>query len=183
VLKTYTGNHDINVYEEELEEEKAILLEDIDELKTELLGEHVDLSRIPVVDDKSPIDLVRKVNKILKRKYDRKRYNGFGTELILAASQGLEYVCDGKKKYGPWSPDLTGWHNTVRPKLRKMHYDTSAIVADIMNEYNIGPVWRIALELVPSAILYSRMKRDQHGTNNYTPDQMAEAYDDLRQFE
>jgi hypothetical protein len=183
-LKTYTGRNDDISFEQELaEDEKSILLEDIDELRYELESDGQNLSRIPEVNEDSSVEAVKRVHKMLRMKYDRKRCNGFGSELILASAQGLEYIFDGKRKFGPYSPDLSGWHNTIRPKLRRMKYETSTIVARIMQEYNIGPIARVLLELVPSAILYSRMKREQHGTSNYTPDQMSEAYDDLRQFD
>lgn len=181
-IRDYAGD-DVNFEKEAEEEEKAVLLEDIDELRFELEGEGLDLSRIPVVDTATPLNVVRKIHKMLRMKYDRKRCNGFGTGLIMAGAQGLEYVFDGKRKYGPYSPDLTGWHNTIRPKLRRMRYETSTIVANIMHDYNIGPLARVFLELVPSAFLYSKMRRDQHGRSNYTPDQMSEAYEDLRQFD
>jgi hypothetical protein len=52
-----------------------------------------------------------------------------------------------------------------------------------MQEYNIGPTTRVLMELIPSMILYSHMRKEQHGKSNYSPDQMSEAFDDLRQFD
>lgn len=183
-LRAYGGNSkDIDVEQENEEEMKSILLEDIDELRQELESTGVNVQRIPEVTTDSALEDIQKIHKILRRKYDRNRCNSFGTELILATAQGLEYAFDGKRKWGPYCPDLTGWHNTIRPKLRRMRYETSTIVSGIMQEYNIGPTARILLELVPSAFLYSKMRKEQHGKPNYSPDQMSEAYDDLRQFE
>src|SRR6202522_1834379 len=182
-LNTYSGNNDTNLELENEEDMKTILLEDIDTLKEELEQDQVDITRIPNLDRKSDIDEVRKIHKMLRMKYDRKRCNSFGTEIILASAQGLEYLFDGKKKWGPYNPDLTGWSNTIRPKLRRMKYETSTIVANIMQAYNIGPMARVGLELIPSAILYSRMRREQHGKSNYSPDQMSNAFEDLRAFD
>jgi hypothetical protein len=185
-LRTYSGGQsDVSVEREREEDLKATLLEDIDELISELSSETppVDLSRIPKVNQDSPLDLVKKVHKILRMKYDRRRCNTLGSEVILAGAQGLGYICDGKRKIGPFCPNLEGWHNTVRPKLRRMKYETSTIVSNIMQEYNMGPVTRVLLELIPSAFLYSNMRRENHNQATYTPDQMSQAFDDLRQFD
>jgi hypothetical protein len=173
----------INVEREHEEETKTMILEDIDELLQELEDDDVDTSNIPQVDQDSPLADVKNVQKILRMKYDRRRYTTFGTEFILAGVHGLEYLFDGKRKWGPYQPDLTNWHNTVRTKLRRMRYETSMIVSDVMHQYNVGPITRVMLELVPSAFLHSRMRKDQHGKSGYTPDQMSDAYNALREYD
>ena len=120
---------------------------------------------------------------MLRMKYIRRRYNHFGHELILAGAYGLGYIFDGKRKVGPYQPDLNGWHNEVRTKLRRMRYETATIVSDIVREYNIGPFSRLLLELVPSAVIYSNLRHSQHGQNNYTVDQMSDAINELRDFD
>lgn len=182
-LKVYSGKKEVNPEIENEEELKGTLLEDIDELKSELKADDVDISRVPYVDKNSSFPEVKNVHKILRMKYDRKRCNSFGTEIILAGAQGLEYIFNGKRNFGGYTPDLTGWHNTIRPKLRRLKFETSTIVSNVMHDYNIGAVGRLLLELVPSAILYSRIRRDQHGKSNYSPDAMSEAFEDLRQFD
>jgi hypothetical protein len=177
-----TGNI-IDIDRENEEENKTLMLEDIDELMAELQDDEVDLSRIPKVNQDSPIEDVAQVQKILRMKYDRRRYTTFGTEFILAAVHGLEYLFDGKRKWGPYQPDLTNWHNTVRTKLRRMRYETSMIVSNVMTEWNVGAFTRIMIELVPSAFLHSRMRSEQHGKAGYSPDQMSEAYDALRAYD
>jgi hypothetical protein len=185
-MQAYAGNapnFHIESIEDE-EEKKSELLEDIDELKYELEDEDVDLSLIPEVDRESSLEEIMNVRKILRRKYDRRRFNSFGNEFILAFAQAMEYICDGERKIGNFTvPDLTNWHNTVRTKLRKLRYETSTIVSGTMEKFNIGPVGRLGLELVPSAFLHSKMRKDQRGKSNYTPNQMSEAYDQLSQFD
>jgi len=182
VLQGY-GGPVINVDKENEEENKTMMLEDIDELWAELQDDDVDLSRIPKVNQDSPLDDVAQVQKILRMKYDRRRYTTFGTEFILAGVHGLEYLFDGKRKWGPYQPDLTNWHNTVRTKLRRMRYETSMIVADAMSSWNVGAFTRVMIELVPSAFLHSRMRSEQHGKAGYSPDQMSETYDALRAYD
>lgn len=84
---------------------------------------------------------------------------------------------------------MTGFHRTVRSKMRRMKYEQSQIVSNALDYYNVGPISRMGLELVPSAFLYSLSRREQHGKDNYTPERPANtedrsaALDDLRQFE
>ena len=182
-IKAYSGNNENNVEIDNEDEIKAVLIENIDALKEELSKDNVDTSKIQEVSCDSNLDTIKKVHNVLRKKYDRTRCNTLGTEIILAGAQGLEYVLNGKNKWGPYSPDVTGWHNTIRPKLRRMRYETSELVSTVMNDYNIGPFTRIALELFPNLVLYSHMRREQHGRTNYSPTQMSDAFEDLRQFD
>jgi hypothetical protein len=92
---------------------------------------------------------------------DRRRYNTIAEDLIMAGAHGLEWAFDGKKTYFGFVPNLVGWHNTVAVRLRQMKYDTSAIVSDIVRDYNMGSATRVALEIIPSAFLYSKMRTGQ----------------------
>ena len=186
VLKNMDGGveFDESSFDKEREEEhKAILLEDIDSLRTEMTDERIDISRIPEVDAYSNMVEIENVHRMLKYKYDRQRYGELARDAILTGVYALEYVFDGKRQYGPYSPDLTDWHNTVKVKLRHMKYETSTIVSDIMKEYNIGPMWRIALELIPSAIIHSRIRSGRTAADVYTADEYADAIDNIRDFD
>ena len=66
---------------------------------------------------------------------------------------------DGKKDWLGRKPDLTGWSDTVKVKLRRMRYETSTFVQEVMQEYNMSAGTRLALELLPSMFLYSRSRR------------------------
>lgn len=182
VISNYGGGQldEQSLKREQEEDTKSILLEDIDEIKFELEDDNVDISRVPEVDQDSPLADVQKVHKMLRVKYIRRRYNDFGHEIILAGAQGLGYIFDGQRQVGPFKPNFNGWHNEVRTKLRRMRYETATIVSDIVQEYNIGPVSRLLFELVPSAIIYSNMKKNQHGQSNYSVDQVSHAISELR---
>jgi len=186
VLKNMDGGmeFDESGFEKEREEEhKAILLEDIDSLRTEMTDERIDISRIPEVDASSNMVEIENVHRMLKYKYDRQRYGELARDAILTGVYALEYVFDGKRQWGPYRPDLTDWHNTVKVKLRHMKYETSTIVSDIMKEYNIGPMWRIALELIPSAIIHSRIRSGRTAADVYTADEYADAIDHIRDYD
>lgn len=172
-----------SVEKEKEEDDKAILLEQIDMLITNLKDEGIDVSRVPGVSNSSPIDDIENVHKILRLKNDRNRYCSFAEECILAGSHTLEWLFDGKKTYFGRRPDLGGWSATVNIKLRRMRYDTSTFVSEVMQDYNLGHGTRIMFELLPSLFLYSKMKKSQYSDNLITSDEMNNAIDRIRDIE
>ena len=164
-------------------DDKAILLEQIDMLMTNLKDEGLDVSRVPVVDNSSSMDDIYNVHKILRLKNDRNRYCSFAEECILAGSHTLEWMFDGEKTYMGRRPDLRGWSATVNIKLRRMRYDTSTFVSEVMQDYNLGHGTRILFELVPSLFLYSKMKKSQYADNLITSDEMSSAMDTIRDIQ
>jgi hypothetical protein len=172
-----------SVEKEKEEDDKAILLEQIDMLITNLKDEGIDVNRVPEVDNSSPIEDIENVHKILRLKNDRNRYCSFAEECILAGSHTLEWLFDGKKQYMSRRPDLRGWSATVNIKLRRMRYDTSTFVSEVMQDYNLGHGTRILFELLPSLFLYSKMKKSQYADNLITSDEMNSAIDRIRDIE
>jgi hypothetical protein len=182
VMQNYGGHIDELSYKKEQEEDtKSILLEDIDEIRMELEDDNVDLSRVPEVNQDSSLVDVQKVHKTVRAKYIKRRYMSMGHEIILAGAQGLGYIFDGERKIGPYKPNLNGWHNEVRTKLRRMKYETATIVSNIVQEYNIGPVSRLLFELVPSAVIFSHMKATNVGKPGYNVDAVSNAISELRE--
>lgn len=152
-------------FEKEKEEDiKLLMLDEISSLMTSLQEEDVDLSRIPLVDAKSSFEEVESVLKILRLKNDRSRYCSLAEELAIFGAYSLEDLFNGKNMwFGRYKPDLTGWHNQVNCKLRRMRHDTSQLMGSIIQDNNISPLFRILFELVPNMILYSRMRKQQYG--------------------
>ena len=155
--------------QEDEEDELVRILEQIDLLKSNLEGEGIDLSRIPEITTTSTMKDAKKVLKILQIKNDRSRYCDMFEELILAGAYSLEGVFDGKKEWFGTKIDLVGWPETVKVKLRRMRYDTSSFVSEVMRGYSISHGWRIIFELLPSLFLYSRDRR-KHNTDNLASD-------------
>jgi hypothetical protein len=150
---------DFNIEKEKDEDDKASLLEQIDMLKITLEDDGVDISGVPQLNKGSSMKDVHNVYKILRLKNDRNRYCSFAEELILSGAYGMEYLFDGKKDWFSKRPDLTGWSSTVKVKLRRMRFETSTFVQEVMQEYNMSSGMRLALELLPSMFLYSRNRR------------------------
>jgi hypothetical protein len=169
-----------SVEKEKEEDDKAIMLEQIDMLITNLSDEGIDVTRIPEVNSHSSLTEISSVHKILRLKNDRNRYCSFAEECILATAHTLEWMFDGEKSYMGRRPDLRGWSATVNIKLRRMKYETSTFVSGVMQDYDLGPGTRIALELVPSLFLYSKMRKSQYSDNLLTSDEMSDALGKIR---
>jgi len=169
-----------SIDKEKEEDDKAILLEQIDMLLSNLRDEGIDISRVPDVDNSSTLEEIDNVHKILRLKNDRNRYCSFAEECILAGSHTLEWLFDGNKSYWGRHPDLRGWSATVNIKLRRMRYDTSTFVSEMMQDYNLGHGTRIMFELIPSLFLYSKMKKSQYGDSLITSDEMNSAINQIR---
>ena len=170
---------EFNIEKEKDEDDKSSLFEQIDMLKITLEDEGVDITGVPIVNKNSNIKDVQNVYKILRLKNDRNRYCSFAEELILAGAYGLEYVFDGKKEWFGRKPDLIGWPDTVKVKLRRMRYETSTFVQDVMQEYNMSSGVRLALELLPSMFLYSRNRRISQQDNLISDNEYKNAISNL----
>ncbi len=167
---------------EKREDNKCAMLADIDSLTSSLSDENVDLSRVPRVDRNSSYDEVESVLKMLRHKNDHARYCSFAEEFLIFGAYALEELFDGKRKwFGHYQPDLTGWHNHVNIKIKRMQHDTSKIVSEVMQDYNIVSGARLLLELIPSMVLYSKMRKQQHGEPGLFSDiSMADATRNVR---
>jgi len=157
------------------DDDKADLLERIATLRSTLEDDGIDISKIEEVDHSSDIGHVRVVFKALRLKNDGNRYRSFAEEIILAGAYGMEFLFDGKKEWFGRRPDLVGWPDTVKVKLRRMRYETTTFVKEVMQEYNISPAFRIALELIPSMFLYTRNRKISQSDSLVSDDQFKDA--------
>lgn len=151
-----------NEYEND---DKNQMLENIETLRSILIMDSVDLSTIPLVNSHSSMADIRQVHKILVLKNQRNRYCTIADDVILMMVYGLENLFDGKKEYMGRKPNLTGWNTTVKMKLRRMRYETSTLVRDVMQSYHINPWLRIGIEFIPSMIAYSAERQSSQKDN------------------
>jgi hypothetical protein len=164
-IKRVVGSdqREFSLEKEKREDMKSAMLAEIDSLMDILVEVGIDLSRIPEVSQSSSYEAVESVLRTLRHKNDATRYTTFAEEILLMGVQALEELFDGKRMwFDKYQPDLTGWHNTVNSKLKRMRHDTGQIVSTIMHDYNISPGVRIMMELVPNMILYSNQRKEQH---------------------
>jgi hypothetical protein len=134
-------------------------------LRDTLDDDGINITSVPIVSKNNSLTDIRNVHKMLRLKNDRNRYCSFAEEMILAGAYGAEYLFDGDKEWFGRKPDLIGWPETVKVKLRRMRYDTSTFVQEIMSAYSFSPGMRLLIELIPSMLLYSRKRKTtQHDT-------------------
>ncbi len=156
----YQGGNDsnYNLLDENTADMKITLLEKIDNLKEELEDDGISVDKIPRVDTGSSLEEIEYTAKLLMLKVNRNRYSNMGEEFILAFAHGLEIACDGKRKFFGLQPDLTNCSDIVKVKLRRVKNETSQLVSNVVEKYEISPMMRILIELVPSIFLHSRRR-------------------------
>ena len=137
------------------EEDKSLMLEHIEQLRTLMEQEGVSLRNVRNVTESDPYDIVLQVFRTLRIKESRLRYSTLAEEFIMIGIEGLGWVFDGKREILGKRIKLDGFQTRAQTKLRRMRYDTAQIVGDVFNGYNIGPKARLALELLPSMFLYA----------------------------
>ncbi len=166
-----SGGNCIPLETEKKEDMKHAMLAEIDLLIETLADEDMDLSRVPTVNRMSDYGEIETTLRMLRRKNDHARYCSFADEFILFGANAMEELFDGKRTwFGRYSPDLTGWSRHVNVKLKRMKHDTGQIVSDITQDYNVSPGMRLLLELLPNMLLYSKMRKQQHGQDGLCSD-------------
>ena len=160
------------VERERVQDIKASKLEQIGQLRMTLEEEGIDCGGVNNPQPESPMEEIDSVLNILRLKNDRNRYSSLAEEVILGFAEGVETVFDGSRTVPliGWRPDYTGYHNTVNIKLHRMRFETSQVVGNIIQKYNVGPTARIAMELLPSFFLYPRQQTKQRGTPGLSSD-------------
>lgn len=137
---------------------KLTLLEKIDNLREELEDDGVSIEKIPKVDFNSQLSEVEYVAKLLMLKANRNRYSNMGEEFILAFSSILETLFNGKRQFFGVAPNLTNCSDIVKVKLRRVKNETSQIVSNVVDKYEISPLTTVMIELLPSIFLHSRRR-------------------------
>lgn len=164
-----------------LEEMKIDYLGDIADMLDILQSNGEDITRYPNLDHNSDLIDIKRLESTLRKKIDQTRYRSMSEELILLLAHGVEEAFDGEKEYfGRYKPNMKGWHKQVNSKLRRMKNDTGRLVSNVIKDNNIGPTTRLFIELLPSAILYSRrMSEQQKAQEKFSEDQMSDAMNRL----
>jgi len=180
VIGNMDDGEDFNFDKEKEEDDRNVLLEKIHTLFGSLKkNKNVHLKGIKMPKGDEPIETLRNLNKLLQRKHDRVRFSSVFEEVAGLSARGLEGIFNGERRIAGYAPDLRGWHHTVNIKLRGMKYETSQVVSDIFQNYNINPIWRILIELIPSMFLYSSQKKEQNDMGIGSESSRKETLDEL----
>jgi len=177
--------NDINfdIDQESKDEKKLMLLEKIEDLKEELVGEGINTEKVPSVDYESDLETIEYVHRVYMIKYNRHRFGGFAEEFILTGAGIIENIFNGQNEFLGLKPDLTDYSSTVRVKLRRLRHETSTIMGGVMEQYDIGPFTRIMIELIPSMFLHAKLNKSQYKNNIYQDVNMNSAISELRSLE
>ena len=157
---------------ERVQDLKASKLEQIGQLRMTLEEEGIDCGSVGNPTSASQMAEIDSVLNILRLKNDRNRYSSLAEEVILGMAEGIETVFDGTREVPilGWKPDYTGYNATINVKLHRMRFETSQVVGNIIQRFNIGPTSRIIMELLPSFFLYPRQQKKQRGTPGLSND-------------
>lgn len=166
VAEVFPAGSGFSIEPEKEDDKKIKMLSQIDALITECKREKIDISRVPEVSMSSSFKTVSDTLTILRNGLETVRYAGFAEEFLLAGAHIMEDIFDGKNEYFGYKPNLTGWHNQVNVKLKRMRFDTAEIVGGIVANNRISPAMRIAMELIPNAFIYSRKNAESLDQQN-----------------
>lgn len=149
-------------------DESTMLIEEIRELKTLLHDNGVKVDDI--VDPKPEMSkhTLKTLHDALIYRNHRHRAEATAEEICMLGAKALEWIFNGERELLGYKLDARGWSSTAKTKLRKMKYDTSAFVTQIMKEYSMSRSMRVALELVPSFILYVSTKSSKDKSKDLT---------------
>jgi hypothetical protein len=148
---------------EKREDKKCEMLADIDSHMSLLSGMGVDTTRWATVDKDTDYASVESMHKFLSYKYDKARYSSFAEELIMLGAYTLEDLFDGKRMWFGKCPNMKGYHNQARIKLRRVRNDTAQIVSATMQSIDgVGPLIRLLIEFIPNMFIYSHVRSEQY---------------------
>lgn len=162
---------------------RSAMLEEIDCLREELENCNIKIDGIGIPTNNSSDAEIESCLRILRKKSDRHKYCTYAEEGILMLAHGIEELFDGHNSFFGYRPNMRGWSVNVENKLRRMKYDTSKLVTQVMHDYNVGPGTRLLLELVPNAILYSIRKSKMSDTSVAAETVSAETMNKMRDIE
>lgn len=154
-LNVTSGNAIFSLQEEEKNSEKMRFLEQIEQMTKILENSGNDVTKYKNLSMSNSYEEVEIAFKMLRNKMDTDRGVTIANEGILLLAHIAEKVFDGKKEYFGRKPDLTDWSTTVYSKLDRMSYDTSNMVNTVVQTFSLPSPVKMALELVPSAILHA----------------------------
>nr|BBO54025.1 PACV238 homolog protein [Abalone asfa-like virus]BCY04572.1 hypothetical protein [Abalone asfa-like virus] len=142
-------------------------LEQISQLKRAIIDEGISCEGVEWPTLNSSLEEIESTLQVLRIKNDRNRYSTLAEELIIGGAQILGTVFDGTREIPilGCSPDYTGYSDTVEVKLNRMRLETSEIVGDMVEKFNINPLMRVGMSLLPSFILYPQQKARQKAIN------------------
>lgn len=163
------------------EDTKMILIDSITSKRQILADEGEEIKHLVVPTASFSIQELKEMDRSLGRRLDLLRSGALGEDLMMLIAHGVEHMFDGKKSYFGFTPDMTDWHKTVQGKLRRNRADTSQMIDGMIREHGLGYFSRMALDLGPSAILYSRMRKNMRNDNLVSDEEFSRGLHQLQE--
>lgn len=142
------------------DDEKLVMVEQIEELKNNLELEGVDVSRFEVSED-DDFEKIKGIHTKLKLKSQYKSYSCMFEHGVILGAECVEWAFDGNKEYFGYAPDMTGWSDTVQVRLQRMRLETASFVSTVMQEYKFSSGLNILAQLLLSGIMHSVTKNKE----------------------
>lgn len=171
---------------EDDEEQRADMIADIEQLLAALEADGVDITRYENMkpDSHASTREVGAYLRTLQKRMDRNRGSAIVDELLLFGVTLLEDIFDGKHEWFGYRPDLTGFSNTARTKMRRLRPESAVLASSVLQSHSLGPASRILLELAPAAFLHAHQRRQRHDERGLFDDAtMADANTNIRKHE
>ncbi len=97
---------------------KIELIDDIEELRQQLIEERINTDYLPSYDEFSDIETLKNIKYILLRKVRKQQSSSIVEDLLFMVLKGIESVFDGKTSIAGMSPNLKGLTKSVSLKMR-----------------------------------------------------------------
>jgi len=152
---------------DEFDDEKDILIDDIETMLEVLNDAQFDISKLPVVTEKNKLSEIKAAHKKIKRKHDKLTYSELGGHIIMGVCHTLETVFNGRRNLFGYRPSLQGWtEKLVRGSLPRMKRESANLVSEKIESYGFTEFSKIMITLVPGMLVYAATSRPTgDGTN------------------
>ena len=131
------NNISYDIGPEILKGDKNMMIEQIENMKVELTIEDVDVSKFEINEDDS-YEKIQNMWEKLKTKSKFRTYTNMFTDSVELCAEGVEWVFDGNTDYFGFKPNMQGWKDTVKVKLKRMRLETASFVSIVMQKYEIS---------------------------------------------
>ncbi len=173
--KVFNEYENESVVMDDFEDEKNILIFDIEEYQEQLIdNDMMKEDKRYDVNTNTSLSKLREIHGLLKVKYYRSRYISVAINAIEGTAYVMGLIFNGERSIGSIEFDLTDWHKQVRKKALLMRSDIGSCFKDTMIQ-NTSPFTRIIMELGIHGFMYgvsnARKKKNK-----------AKDYDELVEF-
>ncbi len=148
----------------DMENDKDDMLEEINQMRLLFKDRGVNVDNIPFVSRENSFYEVNKVYEMLRSKDDMTRFASIAEEGVAIMAKLAEKIFDGRTEFFGIKPNIVGWSDAAKIKMKSMRLDTSRFVKAVFTKNNLGAGSRVILELVPSMVLFSLEKNDDESS-------------------